>query len=173
MTTDNQAALTVLHQALELERRGHEFYTQAAERTIDTTGKEMLLSLAGDEVLHQTVIQRQIDSLGEGGSWVLPEDIPEVDADLSSPLFPKGKVELDADTERPSAIRPDASDLEALLFGLKVENDSFALYAEQAKQATDANAKRLYEYLADAERTHFNLLMANYESLNSRAGWVG
>jgi rubrerythrin len=173
MTTDNQAALTVLHQALELEQRGHAFYTQAAERTIDSTGKEMLLSLAGDEVLHQTFIQRQIDSLGQGGSWVLPEDIPEVDADLSSPLFPEGQVELDADTERARTIRPDASDLEALLFGLKIENDTFTLYAEQAKKATDPDAKRLYEFLTEAERTHFNLLMANYESLNSRAGWVG
>jgi len=165
--TDTKATLTVLKQALELEQRGHEFYTQAAERIMDPTGKEMLLSLAGDEVLHQKVIQRQIDALGEGKGWVLPEDIPGVDADLRSPLFPAGKVELD------KAIRPDASDLDALLFALKIENDSFDLYAEQAQKATDPNARRLYEFLADAERTHFNLLMANYESLNSKAGWVG
>ena len=165
--TDTKAALTVLQQALELEQRGYEFYIQAAERTIDPTGKEMLLSLAGDEVLHQKVIQRQVDALGQGEGWAVPEEIPQVDADLSTPLFPAGKVELD------KAMRPDASDLEALLFALKIENDSFDLYAEQARQATDPNAKRLYEYLVDAERTHFNLLMANYESLNSRAGWVG
>jgi rubrerythrin len=165
--TDTKAALTVLQQAIELEQRGQEFYTQAAERTIDPTGKEMLLSLAGDEELHQKVIQRQIDALGQGEGWVVPEEVPQVDADLSTPLFPAGKVELD------KAIRPDASDLEALLFALKIENDSFDLYAEQAKQATDPNAKRFYEFLVDAERTHFNLLMANYESLNSRAGWVG
>ena len=167
MTTDTEAALTVLQQALELERRGYEFYAQAAERTVDPTGKEMLLSLAGDEVLHQKVIQRQIDALSQGGTWVLPNDIPEVDADLNSPLFPAGEVELD------KAIRPDASDLDALLFALKIENDSFDLYAAQAQKAIDPNAKRLYEYLVDAERTHFNLLMANYESLNSKAGWVG
>jgi len=113
------------------------------------------------------VIQRQVDALGQGEGWAVPEEIPQVDADLSTPLFPAGKVELD------KAMRPDASDLEALLFALKIENDSFDLYAEQARQATDPNAKRLYEYLVDAERTHFNLLMANYESLNSRAGWVG
>ena len=167
MTTDIQAALLVLQQALELETRGSEFYTEAAERTIDLTGKEMLLSLADDEVLHQKVLQRQIDALGQGEGWVLPEGIPEVDADLSSPLFPAGKVELE------KAIRPDASDLDALLFALKIENDSFALYSEQAQKVTDANAKRLYEYLVDAERAHFNLLMSNYESLNSKAGWVG
>jgi len=167
MTTDTKAVLMVLQQALELEQRGQEFYTQAAGRTMDSTGKEMLLSLAGDEGLHQKVLQRQIDALTQGEGWVLLKDIPEVDADLSTPLFPAGKVELD------KAIRPDASDLDALLFALKIENDSFALYSEQAQKAADPNAKRLYEYLVDAERTHFNLLMSNYESLNSQAGWIG
>jgi len=167
VTTDTKAALTVLQQALELEQRGYEFYVQASERTVDSTGKEMFLSLADDEVLHQKAIQRQIDSLGHGGGWVLPEGIPEADADLDVTLFPAGKVELQ------EAIRPDASDLDALLFALRIENDSFALYAEQAKQATDPNAGRLYGYLAGAERAHFNLLMSNYDSLNSNAGWVG
>jgi rubrerythrin len=167
MTTDTKAALTALQQALDLERQGHEFYIRAAERTVDATGKQMFLSLAGDEVLHQTFIQRQIDSLAQDGGWVPPEDLPAVDADLNTPLFPAGAVELQ------KAIRPDASDLDALLFALKIENDSFALYADQAKQATDPNAKRLYAYLVEAERTHFNLLMSNYESLNSNAGWVG
>jgi len=167
VTTDTKAALIVLQQALELEQRGYEFYVQASERTVDSTGKEMLLSLADDEVFHQKAIQRQIDSLEHGGGWVLPEDIPEVDADLDAPLFPAGKVELQ------KAIRPDASDLDALLFALRIENDSFALYAEQAKQTTDPNARYLYEYLADAERMHFNLLMNNYDNLNSNAGWVG
>jgi rubrerythrin len=159
--------MTVLEQALELEKRGYAFYTQAAERTADATGKTMLLSLAGDEMLHRKFIQREIDSLGKGEGWVLPDEVTAVDADLSSPLFPEGKIELD------KTIRPDASDLDALLFALKIENDSFALYSAQAKAATDPNAKRLYEFLVDAERTHFNLLMANYESLNSRASWVG
>jgi rubrerythrin len=167
VSTDTKAALAVLRQALDLEQRGYEFYVQAAERTDDPKGKEMLLSLAEDEVLHQKAIQRQIDALGQGEGWVLLDHIPEIDADLSSPLFPAGEVELD------KAIRPDTSDLDAVLFALKIENDSFVLYAEQAEKAIDPNAKRLYAYLVDAERAHFNLLMSNYESLNAWAGWVG
>ena len=97
----------------------------------------------------------------------MPKDASGVQADLVTPLFPEGKLELE------KAIQPDASDLDALLFALKIENDSFNLYAEQAQAAQDPNARSLYEYLVDAERTHFNLLMLNYESLNSRAGWVG
>ena len=167
MTPDTSAAMNALQQALELEERGYQFYQQAAERTVDPKGSEMFRSLAGDEVLHQQVIERQIDALGAGQGWVLPEEAGEVQADLVTPLFPEGELELE------KAIQPDASDLDALLFALKIENDSFNLYAEQAQAAQDPNARTLYAYLCDAERTHFDLLMLNYESLNSKAGWVG
>lgn len=167
MTTDTGAAIDALRQALELERSGYRFYTEAAERTLDARGSEMFRSLADDERMHRQVIERQIDALSAHEGWVLPVDIKDLEVDLAAPLFPKGKVDLE------KAVQPDASDLDALLFALKIENDSFDLYAEQARAAQDPNARRLYEYLVDAERTHFNLLMLNYESLSSNAGWVG
>jgi rubrerythrin len=71
------------------------------------------------------------------------------------------------------AIQPDASDMDALLFALQIENDSFDLYAKQAQASQDLNATRMFGFLADAERTHFNLIMLNYESLSSQGGWVG
>ena len=163
---EKSAALQALEQALGLERDGHRFYVQAAERTVDPKGAQMFRSLAEDEVMHERMIQRQIDSLSAGQGWALPQGVGQVQADLETPLFPQGKVELER------AIRPDASDLDALLFGLKIENDSFNLYVEQAGQADDPKAKQMYEYLVQAERTHFDLLMLNYESLSSNAGWV-
>ena len=161
-----KTALDVLKEALALEQRGQEFYQEAAARTADAKGKAMFSSLADDEVMHAEVIQRQVDALAKGGGWSLPEGIGAVDVDLESPLFPASKAELE------KAVQPDASDMDALLFALKLENDAFNLYAEQAKLAEDPIAKQLYEYLVNAERTHFNLLMLNYESLSSAGSFA-
>ena len=166
MATEVRAVLRALGQALGLEQRGQRFYWEAAERTSDPKGAETFRSLAEDEVLHADVIQRQIDSLEKGEGWKLPKGIVGGYADLGKPLFPKGKADLE------KAVRPDASDLEALLFALKIENDSFDLYAGQAQAATDPKAKEVYEYLAGAERTHFNLLMTNYEHLSTVGSWA-
>lgn len=160
------AAMVALQKALELEKRGQAFYVEAAERTVNETGKEMYRSLADDEDLHAAMIQRQIDALGAEAGWQAPGVAPEGRVDLDSPLFPqggKGPAE---------AVQPDASDRDALLFALKIENDSFELYRTQAQAATDPNAKQMYGYLAAAERTHFDLLMTNYESLQQYGGWV-
>jgi len=165
MGTSN-AVMEALKQALALEKSGQKFYRQAAARTTDPKGKEMFGSLADDEVMHGETVQRQVDALARGEGWIVSQGIEAVDVDLESPLFPEGKVELE------KAVQPDASDLDALLFALKIESDSFNLYAEQAKAADDPNAKNLYEYLAAAERTHFNLLMLNYESLSSTGSFV-
>ena len=167
MGTGTDAALSALQQALKLEEAGYDFYVEAADRTTDPEGASMFRRLADDEVLHQRIIQRQVDALGAGEGWALSEETSDVEADLTTPLFPAGKVELE------KAVRSDASDLDALLFALKIENDSFNLYVEQAKAAQDPNAKALYEFLVDAERSHFNLLMVNYDSLSSNSGWVG
>jgi rubrerythrin len=166
VSQENKEALKVLKEALALEKKGKEFYTEAADRTVAEKGKKMFQSLAEDEMLHANVIQRQIDALSQGEGWVEPEGIDEVDVDLAAPLFPEGKADFE------KAVPPDASDLDALLFALKIENDSFDLYLEEAKAATNPHAKRLYEYLVEAERTHFNLLMLNYESLNEQSAWV-
>jgi len=160
------AAVVALQKALDLEQRGQAFYAGAAERTVDEAGKAMYRSLADDEVLHAKMIQRQIEALEQGEDWQSPGVAPEGEVDLDSPLFPKGEEGL------AEAVQPDASDRDALLFALKIENDSFELYRKQAKAAKDPNAKQMYEYLTAAERTHFNLLMTNYESLERYGGWV-
>lgn len=161
-----EAAIVALQKALDLEQRGQAFYQEAATRTVNETGREMYRSLADDEVLHAKMVERQIEALAKGKGWQVPGVAIEGAVDLDSPLFPEGEVEL------AEAVQPDASDRDALLFALKIENDSFDLYQRQAKAATDPNARQMYEYLAAAERNHFDLLMTNYESLEGYGGWV-
>ena len=158
--------LDALNEALCHEQEGHAFYLKAADRTIDPKGSETFSSLADDALLHIGIIQDQIDALEAADDWDLPECVFDCTADLEKPLYPRGEKALE------EAIRPDATELEALQFALKTENDSFALYLEHARTASDPNARRLYEYLAEEARNHFNLLMLNYESLSSMGGWV-
>jgi rubrerythrin len=159
--------LDALNEALCHEQEGQIFYQNAAQRTVDAEGAKMFRSLAEDATLHSEIVQRQIDALTEGEEWLLPECVFDCQADLDKPLYPRGEQALK------EAIRPDASDLDALLFALKTENDSFDLYRRHASASQDERARQLYEYLAEEARSHFDLLMLNYESLSTMGGWVG
>ena len=156
MNIGTNTALAALNQAIELELEGQRFYLEAAERTSNPKGAEMFRSLADDEVIHERILRRQLDALDKGEGWILPEGVAEVTSDLTAPLFPEGEEAFQ------KTVRPDASDLDALLFALQIENESFNLYRELAQTTDDPNGKRMYEYLADAERGHFEQLMLNY-----------
>jgi rubrerythrin len=158
--------LEALYEALCLELEGRAFYLRAAQRTRDEKGVAMFRSLADDERLHAEIVEGRMDALVSGEEWGAPECVLECDADLADVLFPRGEERFSKE------ILPDASDVDALLFALGKENDAYNYYLQQSKLAEDPMAKKMYEYLADSERTHFNLLMLNYESLRSKGAWA-
>ena len=159
-------SLQVLSQALKLEQEGRAFYLQAAELTLDEQGRAMFLSLADDEVKHAEMITRQLHALEGDGKYVLLPDLGVEAIDADAKLFPPEKKQIEA------SLGVDPSVIDALHLALEREVQSRDLYAQAAKDATDAAGKQMYLWLVGAETTHFNLLMANYEALSERGGWV-
>lgn len=159
-------ALHALEKAIRIEKDGRRFYLRAAERTNDQRGKEIFLTLAQAEEDHLRIVEKQYDSLSAGRGWlVLTEATGEVD--LGRPLFPPGREALE------KMVRPDDSDLDALLLALGFENDSYELYRKGYAETDDPQGRAMYEYLADMEREHFETLMRNYEHLSRTGSWLG
>ena len=159
-------ALRALEKAMRIEKDGRRFYLQAAERTTDQRGKEVLLTLADAEEDHLRIVEKQYHSLRKGRGWLaLAETRAEVD--LEKPLFPPGREALE------KMVRHDESDLHALLLALGFENESYELYRKGYVETDDPQGKATYEYLADMEREHFETLMRNYEHLSRTGSWLG
>jgi len=150
--------IDVLAQALKLEIDGQEFYNKMAELLDDADSKALFKQLAADEIDHYNYIKRQYEALLGGKGWAA---IPEMDlvasVDAVSLVFPVGE-------NIPQSLVDNPTEEDALLFGLKIENDSFSLYQNSAKQATDPEAKKMLTQLAAAEQRHFEVLMQRYES---------
>lgn len=174
MNTTHDAALTALQQAIKLEVEGQRFYLEAAGCTTHPKGAEMFRSLADDEVIHERILRHQLEALRAGEGWVpvlgtgegLLEGVTEVTTDLTALVFPEVEQVCQ------EAVRPDDSDLDALLFALQIENKSFNLYRDLAQSTADPNGKRMYEHLARAERGHFEQVMLNYEHLSTVGSWA-
>lgn len=165
---ENTVALEALRQAIRLEQDGYKFYMGAAERTADSRGREMFLSLADDEELHLRIVQDQYEALSAGQGWVSSAEALELKpVDLDKPLFPPEKEALE------KAIDSKASDTDALLFALQIENESYELYRKAVTETADPTGKAMYQFLASQERTHFEILMLNYEHLVSAGSWRG
>ncbi len=161
---ENTVALQALRQAMRLEQDGYRFYTEAAERTADPRGKEIFLSLADDEKLHLRIVRDQYEALSSGKGWTAFSEVLELKpVDVDKPLFPPDKKVID----------PEASDTDALLFALQIENESYELYRKAASETADPAGKDMYQRLASYERVHFDILMLNYEHLVNTGTWHG
>lgn len=165
MERKNQA-LTALSQALKLEREGRAFYLQAAEQTQDPKGRALLISLADDERMHAEMIERQLHVMEGSGRYVLLPDLDAPAIDLNAPLFPQEREVVAA------KVGSRSGELDALHVALENEVKSYDLYRHAAQETDDEAGRRMYTWLAGAEMTHFNLLMANYEAINTLGAWV-
>ena len=165
---ENSVASEALCQAARLEEDGYKFYTEAAKRTQDPRGREMFLSLADDERSHLRIVEDQYEAVINEKEWIsFPEALECKPIDLDQPLFPPEGH----DSEK--VVDPAASDLDALLFALQIENESYELYRKAAAEVADPAGKAMYELLATEARTHFDILMLNYEHLASTGNWRG
>ncbi len=152
---ENTVALPALRQGIRLEQDGYKFYPEAAERTADPRGREMFRSLADDEKLHLRIVQDQYEGLSAGKGWVsFPQAMerrPEPDfvelsravegektIDLDKPLFAPEREAL----EKPIGV--EASDTDALLFALQIENERYELYRKAAIETADPAGKTMY-----------------------------
>jgi len=158
--------LKALKMAMQLEEDGRAFYLKAAERTSSKHGREMFLSLADDEERHLRLLQKQCDAVTEGQCFLRLPEIGDIDPQWDEPLFPR-----DPDLFS-KAVSPDASDTDALLFAIQLENKSFELYRQLARETSDAAGSEMFRWLASVERGHFNILMLNYESLLNSGSWA-
>ena len=158
--TERDAAQRILERALCLEMDGEAFYREAAGKTADPNGQRMFLDLAEQEAEHQRIIQRQIKSLSAAGR-LADEALSAPTCDYAESLFPQGLA-------RAQAVGPRANDLEAIWYALGKENESYELYRQGALGAQDEQARTLYEYLMAAERSHFEILMSNYEEIQKQ-----
>jgi len=161
-----KTAMNVLEEAKCLEQQGQAFYKEAAKKIKNQKGKKMFRKLANDEVLHERLIQRQILSLIKEGYWVELLETQGPACALVPNIFPQGREGL------AKAVKADPNEVDAVLTGLDMENKSYDLYRTQAESIKDPKAKQLYEFLAGQERTHFDLLMANYEAMVQFGGWA-
>jgi len=160
------AALEALGKARQLEQEGLAFYHKAARETGSEKGRQIFLALAEDEAMHQRLIQRQIDHLTAKKSWGELPETKGTKCDSSQSIFPQGREGLQ------KVVQSDTTDAEALITALEFEARSYDMYRREAQKVTVNAAREMYEFLAAQERTHFDLLMTNYESMVRYGGWV-
>ncbi|MBE0568314.1 MAG: ferritin family protein [Deltaproteobacteria bacterium] len=156
--------VVVVHKAIDREKDAISLYLKLAKAVKDQKAKNVLISLATDEVGHMDKLERHLTSLLAGKDWVLPK------ADI-----------LDAMTARlvesSEFVFPSAAELaradEIRILELAVEREILAnrTYLEMAASAGPGVAKEMFLALAKEEELHMKILRAEIDSIGQNGFW--
>jgi rubrerythrin len=157
--------LKAIETAIQIEKDGLAFYSEAARQTDDPNGKKMFRSLARDEAAHLKLFEDARQALLERGNWLSPEEVAAISLGEFDrpPVFPKGG-------EIRTAEIPER-ELDALQRGLQAEKDSIAFYSQQRDKTDDPDGKAMYAYLVEQEEGHRTILQGEYDYLTRTGFW--
>lgn len=155
--------------AIELEKKGFDFYTQTAARTSNPLAASTLTGLAEREILHLNKIKEFYQNLtGEKelkDDWLKGVEAPPKREELLRPILQKLKDILN----KPFETQKDIEQAYRIAEGL--ERDSYNLYDRISKESRDETAKKFYAALAQEEREHYAILEDTLQYLDNPGDW--
>jgi rubrerythrin len=147
---EENTTLDILKQAIVLERRGRAFYRNVAEKTENKAVQDVFEMLANEEQKHIQTLSEQFKSYRKEKKFI-HVDLHEQDSSSVASEVLTREIK-----EKISAAGFEAAAISA---GIAMEERAIKLYSESAQNASDPEAKALYEWLASWEREHLNMLM--------------
>lgn len=150
--------------AVEMERRGEDFYRRAARVSRVQETVAMLNMLADDERLHGREFQRLHDLAvarkDEAGEAAYDDETNAyLSAIAAEVVFPGGLMALrQAGFENPRAV---------LTTAIASEKDSILFYTELAARAKNAEAAAVFEEITRQERGHLARLLNKLAALDA------
>ena len=149
----------VLAVGVEKERKAHDLYAEAAEKTYHPLGKKMFERLAEEEMKHEQLLA----SWAAEGACPVRAGFPPVDKDFLARELAKAKAK--------AAEKPSTNDLEAIELGQQMERKSIAFYEDCAAKAQDKASKGLFLRLKGEEDKHLAMLTDLYEFMANPNVW--
>ncbi len=141
-------ALKILKRAILLETRGKAFYKKAAEEAKESAVKEFFEMMTAEEVSHIKILSKQYKSYQTDGKF-----IPRSDDDAS------GAVADQIITDQLKAnISAAGFESAAISAAMGMEERAIKLYSQRAAEASDPEEKGLYQWLAEWESQHLEML---------------
>jgi rubrerythrin len=156
--------------AIDLEKKGYEFYRSAAAQTSNRLAASTLTGLAEREMVHiQRIMEFYQNLSGEktiSSDWLARVETPPTKAELIKPILDHLRDGLNRKFETSDDIK------KAYLAAEGLERDSYTLYDKIAKEnQQDELTFKFYSALAAEEKDHYSILEDTLLYLENPGEW--
>jgi rubrerythrin len=142
----------VIRAAMEVEKKGRDFYKAMVERATDPVAKRVFTQLAHDEIQHLRTLNNLLDKYQDASFWEQEaEFVPYLRQFNATDTFPSVD-ELDV------ALATDNPDLAAIDLATEAEEKFAEFFGRAAKVAKTADGTKAFKWLEEEEIRHALLL---------------
>jgi rubrerythrin len=158
--TDTKSA-QAMKTAIEMEKSGHRFFTDAARQVKNEAGRKVFTRLASEEMVHLQVFERIFTALTEGTDW--KKALPTVEPAKRVPYFDDAKKQFRAD---------DLSvELDYLRKALDLERKAISFFEKAVTEAETPEVREVFRRILEEEQSHYDLIQAEIDSVNGSGFW--
>ena len=152
-------ALDILKSAMLLEMRGKAFYENTALQTVNPDIKKFFETMAEEESLHIRMLSDQYQAYKNSGRF---KTVVYDDAAVG------GVASVVLNAVLKEKIQSAGYESAAIQAAMAMEERAVKLYTERARNTSDPEEKRLYEWLSDWESGHLKVLMGMDSALTEK-----
>ncbi|MEO0079631.1 MAG: ferritin family protein [candidate division WOR-3 bacterium] len=156
VTWNPDPILDGLKEAMLAEQTGIQFYTTAAEKTVDAQGRQVFEQLADEERQHLEYLQRQFRHILAGEQFEPLTLASKVDAAQTSPIFSPALRHR---------LKEAHWEMTALAVGLQLELAAIQRYRSLAQTTDRPDVRTFFETLVRWEEGHAAALKKQQEAL--------
>ena len=160
---DNQKE--ALATAIEMEKEGQSFYKKTVEKASDKMTRDVFEFLSNEELKHIEMIKQFYEAEIAGEKTDFDKTVGEGTTLESKKAIQNLFKGLD------SKAPVDKPDLEAYRFGRDFEKKGEKFYREAIDKSTDSQVKKLFEFLVEEEKRHFQMIDDSIAFLEDPSEW--
>ncbi len=148
----NVSEKEALSAAIEMEKKGYNFFKETAEKASDELAKEVFAFLAAEELNHIKAIQKFDNEYMSGAESAAENAIEDIKGGN-----PKAAInELFKGLSKSTPV--DGSNLDAYKFAMDFERKGGEFYKKAEAEAVNPGAKKLFGFLVGEEQKHFKIV---------------
>lgn len=158
-----------LQKIIKSEAEGYSFYLAAAKFVKDEKGKKLFRQLAKDELGHLKALKSLSIALEKEGKWLEYEKAVDLCISMNDDekllLFPEKDL-------IPQLLGADATDVDALNFAIKIEEEAHAYYSDAFEGSSSKEERSFFAALRNIEKAHVKLLKWELHSVTMGGIWL-
>lgn len=149
--------LTILKDAILLERRGRVLYELVSDYSKDSSVKDFFIHMAQEEKYHEQILAEQYKNY-------IKNNVFSREKKLAQPTPTQNILSIET-MKKISAASYEASAISA---AISMEQSAVKFYSDSAESAEGMEEKELYQWLSNWEQTHLDYLISLDEQLKEQ-----